>query len=839
MATTSEEKSLTIPVEGMTCASCVRHVEQAISKLPGVEAVDVNLATGKAFVRLGAPVSALQIAEAVRDAGYEVPEATVELQIEGMTCASCVRAVEKSLANLTGVLSADVNFATSKALVRYVPGAIGPQEMIRAVEDAGYEARLADATQTQVVQTDHQREYKNTITKAVVSLVSGLFLMFLSMRDYFSVLQAIDPKAINWIGLLITLPVQAWTGWTFYKAAWRSALHRSANMNTLIAVGTAAAFIYSALVTLFPGVFAMMGETPHVYYDTGLIIIGLVLLGRALESRARGKASDAIRKLLDLQPPVARVMREGQEVEVPVSELVPGDVVIVRPGERIPVDGIVTGGRSVVDESMITGESIPVDKAVGSQVFAGTINQSGSFAFRATRVGNETLLAQIVRLVEQAQGSKPPIQRLADVIAGYFVPAVIGIALVTFVIWLVFGPEPRLTMALLNFIAVLIIACPCALGLATPTAIIVATGRAAQMGILVRDAVALEALSRVDTFVLDKTGTLTKGKPVVADVIPVNGFDAASLLQVVASAEVLSEHPLGRAIVEHAQSNNINITKPGKFEAIVGGGVRAEIDGKQVLAGNPRMMAEMLGDRTVDPYSTVVEDVAARGATPIMVAVDGQLVGVVAVEDELRAESFSLVKSLKDIGREVVILTGDNRLVAEAIARRLGVDQVISEVKPDQKAEVIKSLRDKGKKVAMVGDGINDAPALTLADVGISMSSGTDIAMESADITLMSPNLKLIVDALELSRATVRVIKQNLFWAFIYNVVLIPLAAGVLYPFFAGSGGWNGLLNPMIAAAAMGLSSVSVVSNSLRLRGWRPKDYKSSLRPEAMPDALL
>jgi len=839
MATTSEEKSLTIPVEGMTCASCVRHVEQAISKLPGVEAVDVNLATGKAFVRLGAPVSALQIAEAVRDAGYEVPEATVELQIEGMTCASCVRAVEKALANLTGVLSADVNFAASKALVRYVPGAIGPQEMIRAVEDAGYEARLADATQTQVVQTDHQREYKNTITKAVVSLVSGLFLMFLSMRDYFSVLQAIDPKAINWIGLLITLPVQAWTGWTFYKAAWRSALHRSANMNTLIAVGTAAAFIYSALVTLFPGVFAMMGETPHVYYDTGLIIIGLVLLGRALESRARGKASDAIRKLLDLQPPVARVMREGQEVEVPVSELVPGDVVIVRPGERIPVDGIVTGGRSVVDESMITGESIPVDKAVGSQVFAGTINQSGSFAFRATRVGNETLLAQIVRLVEQAQGSKPPIQRLADVIAGYFVPAVIGIALVTFVIWLVFGPEPRLTMALLNFVAVLIIACPCALGLATPTAIIVATGRAAQMGILVRDAVALEALSRVDTFVLDKTGTLTKGKPVVADVIPVNGFDAASLLQVVASAEVLSEHPLGRAIVEHAQSNNINITKPDKFEAIVGGGVRAEIDGKQVLAGNPRMMAEMLGDRTVDSYSTVVEDVAARGATPIMVAVDGQLVGVVAVEDELRAESFSLVKSLKDIGREVVILTGDNRLVAEAIARRLGVDQVISEVKPDQKAEVIKSLRDKGKKVAMVGDGINDAPALTLADVGISMSSGTDIAMESADITLMSPNLKLIVDALELSRATVRVIKQNLFWAFIYNVVLIPLAAGVLYPFFAGSGGWNGLLNPMIAAAAMGLSSVSVVSNSLRLRGWRPKDYKSSLRPEAMPDALL
>jgi Cu+-exporting ATPase len=585
-------------------------------------------------------------------------------------------------------------------------------------------------------------------------------------------------------------------------------------MNTLIALGTSAAYGYSVVATFFSWLFAAEGLIAEVYFETAGTIIVLILLGRLLEARAKGQTTEAIKKLIGLQPKTARIVRDGQEIDVPVEAVGIGDWVVVRPGEKIPVDGVVREGLSSVDESMVTGESIPVDKVVGHEVIGATINRAGTFTFEATKVGKETMLAQIIKMVEEAQGSKPPIARLADVIAGYFVPAVIGIAIATFLVWYFAGPAPALTYAMLNFVAVLIIACPCALGLATPTSIMVGTGRGAENGVLIRGGEALETAHKLHTIILDKTGTLTRGEPSVTDVFTVGGLREEEVLQHAASAEKGSEHPLGEAIVNKAKERNLALTNPRDFRAIPGLGIEATVDGKRLLMGNAKLMK----DREIPTHGLEekAEALSGEGKSPMFVAIDGQPSGLIAVADTLKENSKAAVAALQKMGIEVVMITGDHQKTAEAIAKQIGIDRVLSEVLPEGKAKVVKELQDQGKIVGMVGDGVNDAPALAQADVGIAIGTGTDVAMESADITLISGDLRGIVTAVSLSRATIRNIKQNLFWAFAYNTILIPVAAGVLFPFFGI------LLNPMFAAAAMGLSSVTVVSNALRLRTFKP-----------------
>ncbi|MDH4266923.1 MAG: copper-translocating P-type ATPase, partial [Deltaproteobacteria bacterium] len=590
--------------------------------------------------------------------------------------------------------------------------------------------------------------------------------------------------------------------------------HRSADMNTLIAVGTSAAYLYSVLATFFPELFAAEGLVAEVYFDTAGAIIVLILLGRLLEARAKGQTSEAIKKLIGLQAKTARVLRDGQELDIPVEEVAVDDLVMVRPGEKIPVDGVVKEGRSSVDESMVTGESIPVEKNPGDKVIGATINKTGTFKFTAAKVGKDTMLSQIIKMVEEAQGSKPPIARLADVIASYFVPAVIGIAVITFIVWYFWGPTPALTYALLNFVAVLIIACPCALGLATPTSIMVGTGKGAENGVLIRGGEALETAHKLTAIVMDKTGTLTKGQPSVTDIIPFEGHKEEDILRYAASAEKGSEHPLGEAIVNRAKEKNIPLIDPKDFQAIPGHGIEATIDSKSVLMGN----AKLMNDRGISlgELGGKAEELSQLGKTSMFVALDQKLAGIVAVADTLKENSQEAVGALHKMGIEVIMITGDNRRTAEAIGRQIGIDRVLAEVLPEGKASEVKKLQAEGKKVAMVGDGINDAPALAQADVGMAIGTGTDVAMESADITLISGDLRGVVTAIALSRATLRNIKQNLFWAFAYNSILIPVAAGVLFPFFGI------LLNPIFAAAAMGLSSVTVVSNALRLRRFRP-----------------
>ncbi|HYN69128.1 MAG TPA: copper-translocating P-type ATPase, partial [Candidatus Eisenbacteria bacterium] len=623
-----------------------------------------------------------------------------------------------------------------------------------------------------------------------------------------------------WLQLALATPVQLYAGWPFYKGAWKVLRHRATDMNTLIAIGTSAAYLYSLAAILFPGFFEAAGiETSAqlpLYFDTAALIITLILLGRFLEARARSHTSDAIRKLIGLQPRTARVIRAGVEADIAIEDVIRGDIVVVRPGEKIPVDGLVRDGRSAVDESMVTGESIPVTKDAGAEVIGGTLNTSGSFRFEATRVGRDTVLAQIVRLVQEAQGSKAPIQRLADVVTSYFVPAVLGIAALTFVGWLVFGPEPAFNLALLNTVAVLIIACPCALGLATPTSIMVGTGKGAENGVLFRNAEALERLHKVRAVVLDKTGTLTEGKPRVTDVIRLpDAPPEEEVVRLAAAAERGSEHPLGEAIVRFARDErSVTVADPSAFDAVPGQGVAATVDGHEILIGRPGF----LQDRGVDPAPllTAANELAAAGKTPVFVAIDGRPAAVIAIADTLKAGSIQAVAELRRLGLEVAMLTGDNETTARAIARQAGVDRVLADVRPDEKAAQVRRLQADGQLVAMVGDGINDAPALAQANVGIAIGTGTDVAIESGSVTLMSGDLRALVTAIALSRATMRNIKQNLFWAFAYNVALIPLAAGALYP-FTGI-----LLDPILAAAAMALSSVTVVSNALRLRSFQP-----------------
>jgi Cu+-exporting ATPase len=739
-----------------------------------------------------------------------------------MTCASCVARVEEALSSVPGVVSANVNLASEKATVEYIEGT-AIADMRRAVREAGYELG-SEAETLEDVTLAAQRETRALRNRVIFAAVLGAIIMVLSFSPAF-------PGKAYLLWALAT-PVQFWAGWRFYRGAWGALGHRTADMNTLIAVGTSAAYLYSVIAILFPGLFTAGGLMPDLYFDTSSVIIALILLGRFLEARARGQTSAAIKKLIGLQPKTARIIRDGQEIETSVEDVQVGDLVMVRPGERVPVDGTIRQGYSSIDESMITGESIPLEKKVGDQVIGATINKTGSFQFEATKVGKDTTLAQIIRLVEEAQGSKAPIQRLADVIASYFVPIVIGIALVTFAVWFFAGPDPALTFALLNFIAVLIIACPCALGLATPTAIMVGTGQGAEHGILIRSAETLEKSHKITTVLLDKTGTLTRGEPAVTDVLTIPSFSQEEALRLAASAEYGSEHPLGEAIVRAAQQKQLPLTPTAEFNAVPGHGVEAMVDGKRLVLGNLKLMNER--GFSINGLEKEAERLWAQGRTAMFLSVDSQVVGIIAVADTLKPGAKEAVAALHRMGIEVGMITGDNRRTAEAIAREAGIDRVLPEVLPEHKAQEVKKLQEEGKVVAMVGDGINDAPALAQADVGIAIGTGTDVAIETGDITLISGDLSGIVTAISLSKHTMTTIKQNLFWAFAYNVVLIPVAAGVLYLAFGRSGvpagarfilGDYGFLNPILAAAAMAASSITVVSNSLRLRRFKPARF--------------
>lgn len=797
----------------MTCVACASAIERALVKIDGIKSAVVNFPAEKATIEFTdpeRPVRLTTIIKAIEDEGYGISIVRIDFAVRGMTCAACVAAVERVLKGLYGVIDATVNLAAEKASVTYISTITSFEDFKKIITDAGYSAEQITGEFIDREREQREKEYGELRKRFIISALLTAPIVIASM---FSI-----PFVSNWYFLfLLATPVQFWSGMRFHRAALSSLKHGTTNMNTLISVGTTSAYVYSIAATFVPHLFFKGGISPHVYFDTSATIITLILLGRLLEAGAKGKTSEAIRKLMGLQAKTATIQRDGIEKNVPIEEVTPGDIVIVRPGERIPVDGEITDGYSTVDESMLTGESLPVEKSSGDKIFGGTINRAGSFRLRALKIGRETVLARIIKLVEEAQGSKAPIQRLADKVASVFVPTVIGIAVLTFVIWLVFGPKPSFTLALMNFIAVLIIACPCALGLATPTAIMVGTGKGAEKGILIRDAAALELAHKIAAVVLDKTGTITKGEPEVLEVIVVNPQDksgiadnASLFLRIAASAEKLSEHPLGQAIVRMAAERDMKIAAPSEFMSVAGGGIKAKVDNYDVLIGNEGMMLKEGVD--VSPVKLLSEKISAEAKTPVFMALDHEIKAIFPIADTIKEGSIEAIKELQAMGIEVVMLTGDHQNTAAAIAKQIGIKTFFAEVLPDRKIEIVKKLKSEGKITAMVGDGINDAPALAEADVGIAIGTGTDIAIEASDITLIKGNLKSVVDAISLSRLTIRTIKQNLFWAFFYNIIGIPVAAGVLYP-FSGT-----LLNPMIASATMAFSSVSVVSNSLRLK---------------------
>jgi len=804
-----------LPIVNLDCATCVQTIERVLNELDGVQKASVNYATARAHVTYDPTrISLADIQQAIKKAGYTVGSAEAQIGIKGLHCASCVTFIEEALMSTPGVIRASVNVATQQADVVYVPGMTTVSTLRRVIESTGYETAepAPGAPPEDAERAARQAEYRDLRNRFVVAAVLAAVVLVLTFGEYIPVLREI-PRQINWIILFVlTTPVLFWSGSRFFVGAWSAFRHRTADMNTLIALGTGAAYLYSTVATFLPGL--LPEGLREVYFDTTAIIIALILLGQVLEARAKGQTNEAIRKLMGLQAKTARVVRNGEEVDIPVEEVLVGDIVIVRPGEKIPVDGIVVEGTSAVDESMITGESIPVSKKPGDEVIGATINKTGSFRFRATKVGKDTALSQIIQLVQQAQGTKAPIQRLADVISGYFVPVVILIAIWSFAIWFVFGPEPQLTHALVTAVTVLIIACPCALGLATPTSIMVGTGKGAENGILIRSAEALETAHKLDAIVLDKTGTITKGKPELTDVIVSGDLEEAELLRLAASVEKASEHPLAQAIVDGVRERGIKLVDATDFEAVPGHGVTAVVEGRQLALGNLKMMQKIGAE--LNGLEARAQALADDGKTPMYVAVDGRIAGIVAVADTVKEDSREAIAHLKRLGLEVVMITGDNRRTAEAIARQVGVDRVLAEVLPEDKALNVQMLQLEGKTVAMVGDGINDAPALAQADVGLAIGTGTDVAIEASDITLIKGSLTGVAVAIELSKATMRNIKQNLFGSFIYNTLGVPIAAGVLYPFFGI------LLSPIIASAAMALSSVTVISNALRLRSFQP-----------------
>ncbi|MPM03105.1 Copper-exporting P-type ATPase [bioreactor metagenome] len=812
-------------IDGMTCASCAQTVEKAAQKLPGVKTANVNLATEKMNIQFdSSALTEADIQKAVADAGYTAISNTVKktFNIEGMTCASCAQTIEKATQKLRGVNLSSVNLTTEKLVVEYDPGMVNLTDIIKAVMDSGYEAHEEVATADTVDQDKEkkQKEIKSLWNRFLISALFTAPLLYIAMGHLVNaplpdfINPMMNPEAFAIVQLVLTLPVVVVNS-KIYRNGFKALSKGHPNMDSLISLGTSAAFLYGvfATVMIFRGEVAYANE---LYYETAAVILALIVLGKYLETLTKGKTSEAIKKLMGLAPKTALVVRNGKESEISIDEVVVGDIIVVRPGGKMPVDGVVIEGLTSVDESMLTGESIPVEKSVGDAIIGASINKNGTIRYKATKVGKDTALSQIIKLVEDAQGSKAPIAKMADIISGYFVPIVIAIAILSAIAWYFAGQTG--VFALTIAISVLVIACPCALGLATPTAIMIGTGKGAEHGVLFKSGTALETTHKLNTIVFDKTGTITEGKPKVTDIITAEGISETELLTLSASAEKGSEHPLGEAIVNSAEEKGLAFLKTETFNAIPGHGIEVTINGQHLLLGNKKLMDEWhigLGN-----LASASDALASQGKTPMYIAKDGKIAGIIAVSDTVKESSLRAIKKLHKMGIEVAMITGDNKRTAEAIAKQVGIDRVLSEVLPEDKANEVKKLQDEGKKVGMVGDGINDAPALAQADVGIAIGSGTDVAIESADVVLMRSDLMDVPTAVELSKSTIRNIKENLFWAFAYNIFGIPFAMGVVYAF----GG--PLLSPVIAAAAMSFSSISVLLNALRLKGFQPSVMK-------------
>ncbi|MCS0790769.1 heavy metal translocating P-type ATPase [Cytobacillus firmus] len=796
-------KEVHLPISGMTCAACSSRIEKGLNKLDGVQEASVNLALEKAAIKYNPEVTSVEAFEKkIEDLGYSVVSEKAEFELLGMTCAACSGRIEKGLNKLPGVKQAVVNLALETGTVEYNPEQISIQDMIKKVENLGYQAKVK-MDKDQDIEEYREKEIEKQKGKFIFSLILSIPL-FWSMVGHFeftSFIYVPDMFMNPWVQLALAAPVQFFIGKQFYVGAYKALKNKSANMDVLVALGTSAAFFYSLYQSLLS-----IGSNAHMvelYYETSAILITLIILGKLFEARAKGRSSEAIKKLMGLQAKTATVLREGEEIEIPLEEVIAGEIIYVKPGEKIPVDGEIIDGQSALDESMLTGESVPVDKTAGDTVIGSTMNKNGFLKIKATKVGKDTALSQIIKVVEEAQGSKAPIQRMADRISGIFVPIVVAIALVTFLVWYIWVSPGNFAEALEKLIAVLVIACPCALGLATPTSIMAGSGRAAEYGVLFKGGEHLELTHEITTVVLDKTGTVTHGKPVLTDVITERNVEEKTFLQLVGSAEKQSEHPLAEAIVKGIKDKGILLFNPVEFEAIPGYGIKAKVDGKDLLIGTRRLMDKY--DVNVQSANLDMESLEENGKTAMLVAVDGKYAGIVAVADTIKETSRDAINRLRKQGIEVIMITGDNNRTAQAIADEVGIDSAIAEVLPEGKAEEVKKLQNQGKKVAMVGDGINDAPALAVADIGMAIGTGTDVAMEAADITLMRGDLNSIADAILMSKKTIRNIKQNLFWAFAYNTLGIPVAA-------------LGFLAPWLAGAAMAFSSVSVVLNALRLQ---------------------
>jgi Cu+-exporting ATPase len=814
----NDRPTVKLAISDMTCASCVRRVEKAIAAVPGVADASVNLATERADVTFDAMPDLAAVAKAIRDAGYGVPEEVVTFPVDGMTCASCIARVEKALKTVSGVLDATANLAQERVRVRRIAGTASFADLAAAIERAGYRAvhEQADAPGDDERRSSETAALRRDLILAAL-LTAPLFVMEMGAHAVPSfghaIHEALGLEASRIIQFALATLVLLGPGRRFFVKGIPALLRLAPDMNSLVVIGTAAAWSFSTVATFAPGL--LPGGAANVYFEAAAVIVTLLLAGRYLEARAKGRTGEAIRHLAGLQAKTARVLRAGKPEDVALEAVLPGDTILVRPGEKVPVDGEVIEGSSYIDESMITGEAMPVARKAGDRVTGGTVNTTGSLTFRATRVGADTVLSQIIRMVEDAQAAKLPIQALVDRVTQWFVPAVIAIALLTFGFWLAFGPSPALAHALVNAVAVLIIACPCAMGLATPTSIITGTGRAAELGVLFRQGIALQTLGATKIVAVDKTGTLTLGRPALTEIVPAQGFSREDVLRLVAAAEMHSEHPIAVAIHDAAVKEGLDLPTATDFAALSGRGISASVSGRSVEAGS----ASLMRDRGLDPspFEAEAARLAAEGASPLYAAIDGRLAALFAVTDPVRPTTGQAIAALKALGIEVAMITGDNARTAHAVASKLGIDRVMAEVLPDGKVEAVRKLSDGGtRKIAFVGDGINDAPALAAADTGIAIGTGTDVAIESADVVLMAGDLRGVAAGIALSRATMRNIRQNLFWAFGYNVALVPVAAGLLYPAFGLQ------LSPALAAGAMALSSVFVVTNALRLKRFRP-----------------